>query len=558
MTNGTTKCLDPLEIRHSKLIILWGTNTRLTNRHLWPTIEEARSDGAHVVVIDPIRTVTADAADWFIQPLPGTDIAMMLAMMHVLIRDGLTDKRWVADHTVGFDELASHVDEWTPERAAATCGVAAADIERLAEMYGTIRPAAIRTLIGAEHHENGAMFFRTLACLPALVGAWQDRGGGLARSVGSVVRIRASTARRWTRPDLLGDRQPRWVNMSRLGEILTDGRSPARRSGRLIVWNCNPLVIAPNAEKIRAGMLRDDLFTVVHEQFITDTARYADIVLPATTQIEATDVVAPWGHLWLGWNEAAIDPCGESVSNSELFRRLATAMGYTEPALFDDDLTAIRDSLPGIDLDELRRVGFLRVPYPDDGRPFGDGVFPTASGRVEFVSDALAGAWDSRRCRRSFRRSKGPARRWPGGYPLQLDDAQASQPVPQRRLLAPRPVTVDAKGGRSSRCVPRMQRLGASPRANRVRCVQRPGFGRSPGSHHRPSAARSGGDPVGLVELPPSRRHGRQLADQRHPHRVGRRRGVLRHVGRNQRPRVAQCIPSEQACGVAWRAWQAS
>ena len=254
----------------------------------------------------------------------------------MLIRDGLTDKQWIADHTLGFDELALHVDEWTPERAAATCGVAAADIEKLATMYGTIRPAAIRTLIGAEHHENGAMFFRTLACLPALVGAWQDRGGGLARSIGvwtgSVVDDDALE-----RPDLLGDRQPRWVNMSRLGEILTDTSGPAIKG--LVVWNCNPMVITPNSERIRQGILRDDLFTVVHEQFITDTARYADIVLPATTQIEATDVVAPWGHLWLSWNNAAIEPCGEAVSNSELFRRLAKAMGYTEPELFDDDMS---------------------------------------------------------------------------------------------------------------------------------------------------------------------------------------------------------------------------
>ena len=416
MTNGTTKCLDPLEIRHSKLIILWGTNTKLTNRHLWPTIEAARTAGAHVVVIDPIRTVTADAADWFIQPLPGTDIAMMLAIMHVLIRDGLTDKQWIADHTLGFDELALHVDEWTPERAAATCGVAAADIERLAEMYGTIRPAVIRTLIGAEHHENGAMFFRTLACLPALVGAWQDRGGGLARSVGvwsgSVVDGKVLE-----RPDLLGDRQPRWVNMSRLGETLTEATGPPIRG--LMVWGCNPMAIAPNSEKIRAGMLRDDLFTVVHQQFVTDTARYADIVLPATTQIEAHDVVAPWGHLWLSWNEAAIEPCGESVSNSEVFRRLATAMGYEDPALFDDDLTAIRDSLPGIDVDELRRVGFVRVPYPDDGRPFGDGVFPTASGRVEFVSEALV-AMGQPALPTFVPPVEGPGTVLAGRYPLQL------------------------------------------------------------------------------------------------------------------------------------------
>ncbi|MGZ4701844.1 MAG: molybdopterin-containing oxidoreductase family protein, partial [Ilumatobacteraceae bacterium] len=416
MTNGTTKCLDPLEIRHSRLILLWGTNTKLTNRHLWPTIEEARVDGAQVIVIDPIRTMTADDADWFIQPLPGTDIALMLAIMHVLIRDDLTDRQWVADHTFGFDELAAHVAEWTPERAAATCGIEVADIERLATMYGTIRPSVIRTLVGAEHHENGAMFFRTLACLPALVGAWQHRGGGLARSVGvwsgSVVDDAVLQ-----RPDLLAGRQPRWVNMSRLAEILTETTDPPIKG--LLVWNCNPLTITPNAEKIRAGVTRDDLFTVVHEQFITDTARYADIVLPATTQIEATDVVPPWGHLWLSWNEAAIEPCGEAVSNSELSRRLAKAMGYTEPELFDDDLTALRESLPGIDVDELRRVGYVRVPYPDDGRPFGDGVFPTASGRVEFVSEALV-AMGQPALPTFVAPAEGPGTMLAERYPLQL------------------------------------------------------------------------------------------------------------------------------------------
>src|SRR4051812_7051183 len=394
MTMGTTKCLDPLELRHSKLIILWGTNTKLTNRHLWPTIEEARADGAHIVVLDPIRTITADAAGWFIQPRPGTDIALMLAMMHVLIRDGLTDKQWIADHTLGYEELALHVDEWTPQRAAATCGVAAADIEKLATMYGTIRPAAIRTLIGAEHHENGAMFFRTLACLPALVGAWRDRGGGLARSIGTW-SDRCLDLAALTQPQLATNPLPRILNMSRLGEILDGfdehGVALDPPITATIIWNSNPVVIVPNAERTRAALARDDLFTIVHEQFMTDTARYADIVLPATTQIEATDVVTAWGHLWLGWNEAAIEPLGESVSNSELYRRLAAAMGFTDPGLFDDDLTPLRAALPGIDLDELRRTGFVRTPhYPADGRPFGDGHFPTRSGRVELRSDALA------------------------------------------------------------------------------------------------------------------------------------------------------------------------
>jgi anaerobic selenocysteine-containing dehydrogenase len=398
MTNGTGRGMDPLEIANSKLIILWGTNTRLTNRHFWPTIEQARADGARLVVIDPLRTITAEAVDTdrgdqFIQPLPGTDIAMMLAMMHVIIRDGLTDDEWIEAHTLGFDELRDNLLEWTPERAAAATGVDADVIEQLAIDYATVRPAGIRTLIGAEHHENGAMFFRTIACLPALTGSWAERGGGIAKSVGSYSEGLVDAAfMRFDLEHIDGRPEPRTLNMSRLGEILTSetaGESAGPAINALIVWNCNPLVIVPNAEAVRAGLERDDLFTVVHEQFVTDTAQYADIVLPATTQIESDDVVLPWGHLWIGWNSAAIEPTGESCSNTELFRRLAAAMGYTEPALFDDDDALIEQAFPSLDLDELRRVGWFRAPYPEDGRPFGDGNFETASGRVELASDRL-------------------------------------------------------------------------------------------------------------------------------------------------------------------------
>ena len=389
MTNGSGLGLDPMELEHSKLIILWGTNTRLTNRHLWPTIETARSAGARLIVIDPIRTITAEAAtgpnDQFIQPLPGTDIALMLAMMHVIIRDDLLDHDWVTAHTLGYDELVEAVAATTPEWAETECGVDANTIETLARDYATSSPVAIRTLVGAEHHENGAMFFRTLACLPALTGAWRHRGGGIARSVGSwqaVLEDEAALAR----PDLLAGRTPRTLNMSRLGEILLDTEPPVKA---LIVWNCNPMVIVPNAEAVREGMARDDLFCVVHEQFMTDSAKYADIVLPATTQLEAIDVTLSWGHLWLGWNEAAIEPLGEAVSNTECFRRIARAMGLTEPALFDDDETIIRDSLPTVDIDRLREEYRIRVPYPEDGRPWADGGFPTPSGKVEFVSATL-------------------------------------------------------------------------------------------------------------------------------------------------------------------------
>jgi anaerobic selenocysteine-containing dehydrogenase len=385
-TNGTGKGIDAADLRHSKLILLWATNTRLTNRHLWPFIEEAREKGAQVVVIDPIRTMTADSADWFLQPLPGTDVALMLALMHELIRRDLIDHEWVEAHTVGFDELAAHVAAWSPERVGEITGVEPSDIERLAELYGTIRPAAIRTLIGGEHHQQGAMFFRTLTCLPALVGAWRDKGGGFSRSTaawtGDVIDFEALE-----RPDLLAGRTSRAFDAPHLGKALTDPLDPPVKA--LVLVGVNPLVSVPDTEKVRAGLEREDLFTVAHEQFMTDTARYADIILPATTQIEAVDVVQPWGHMYLGWNNAAIPPVGEAVSNSELHRRLAAALGCTEPTLFDDDIKALTDALPTVDLNRLRVEGRMGVNYPENSLPFPDGGFPTPSGRVEFASDSL-------------------------------------------------------------------------------------------------------------------------------------------------------------------------
>ncbi len=384
MTNGTGLGADPLDIEHAKLILIWASNTRLTNRHLWPVIERARANGARLVVIDPIRTLTAEEADQFIQPLPGTDIAMMLAMMHVIIGEALVDRDWVDEHTLGFDQLVEHVADCTPQWAAEQCGVDAEVITELARRYARTTPAAIRTLIGGEHHENGAMFYRTLACLPALTGQWRHRGGGLMRSVGgwqdALVDEHALA-----RPDLLPG-PVRTLNMSRLGDILLNEDPPVKA---LVVWNVNPLVSIPNGEAIRRGLEREDLFTIVHEQFLTDTAQYADIVLPATTHIEATDVTTAWGHLWMGWNEAAIPPQGEAVNNPECFRRIARAMGLTEPSLFDDDITMLRDSLPTVDLDALRADGWVKVPFPDDGLPWANGGFPTPSGKAEFVSTRL-------------------------------------------------------------------------------------------------------------------------------------------------------------------------
>ncbi|MEN8237614.1 MAG: molybdopterin-dependent oxidoreductase [Actinomycetota bacterium] len=383
-TTGSGKGSDPMDVQHSSLIILWATNTRLTNRHLWPFVEKARAKGAVVVVIDPMKTATAEAADWFLQPLPGTDTALMLSMMHVLIRDGLIDEDYVTQHTIGFDELATRVADWKPERAARVCGIDAGDIERLATMYGSTSPAMIRTLIGAEHHENGAMFFRTLACLPTLTGSWKHLGGGLARSTGVYAddSVNASVFRPQHAPSR------RKINMNHLGRALTD-RSLDPPISSLVVWNGNPVVTVPNAELIRKGLEREDLFTVVSEQFMTDTARYADIVFPATTQLEHLDAVAAWGHMYLGWNEPAIDPVGESVPNTELWRRLARAMGFSDPELFVDDESLLRSALSGVDIDAMRSEGFVRLDIPDETLPYANGGFATTTGKAELFSRSL-------------------------------------------------------------------------------------------------------------------------------------------------------------------------
>ncbi|HEY5684282.1 MAG TPA: molybdopterin-dependent oxidoreductase [Acidimicrobiia bacterium] len=387
-TYGTPKAADALNARHADLVLLWGTNTRLTNRHLWPYIEEARQRGAEVVVIDPIRTITADSADRFIQPVPGTDVALMLAMMHVLIRDDLIDHDYVARHSVGFERLAAHVAGWTPARAEEICGVPAAEIERLATSYGSTRGAFIRTLIGPEHHENGAMFFRTIACLPVLTGAWRHRGGGLARSVGSWIDVNVDEST-FAAPHLEPDGTRREINMNHLGRALTDATLDPPVTV-LFVWNGNPLVTVPGAHLTRRGLQRDDLFTVVSEQFMTDTARFADVIFPATTQLEHTDVVPAWGHLYLGWNEQAIEPIGESVPNTELWRRLAGALGFAEPELFESDQALIEAALRGVDLDELRSTGFVRLDVDQDLNPYRDGGFSTPSGRAELFSERLA------------------------------------------------------------------------------------------------------------------------------------------------------------------------
>lgn len=384
---GSALTNDPLDVRHARLILLWGTNTKLTNRHLWPFIEEARSNGARVVVIDPIRTITADAADQFIQPVQGTDVALMLAMIHVLIRDNLIDREYIQLHTSGFEELAAHVAAWSPERAASICRVDAQIIEQLACDYGSTTPTFIRTMIGAEHHENGAQFFRTIVCLPSLTGAWKHKGGGYSRSVGSYVNSFVDDSWFDGSSEFVGKKR-REISMNRLGWALTtDELDPPVKA--LFVFNGNPVGSVPESALIMRGLEREDLFTVVSEQFMTDTSRFADVIFPACTQIEQDDVVPAWGHLYLGYNHKAIEPLGESVPNTELWRRLARAMGFTEPELFESDASLLDQYLSGVDAERLKQDAVIRLPLPDDLRPYADGAFGFESGRHEFANSAL-------------------------------------------------------------------------------------------------------------------------------------------------------------------------
>lgn len=394
-TQGTGSGMDPEDLRHARVILLWSTNTLVTNRHLWPVLEEARAAGGRVICIDPLRTRTAAACDEHVQLLPGTDGALALGMMHVLVAKGLVDHDYVTQHAVGYDELVERVQEWPPERVAEICGLEAADIERLAVVYGGGEPSAIRVLIGMEHRENGAMAYRNIACLPILTGSWRHRGGGLVRSVDPLYReVLPIPALR--RPDLQPhSRRP--IEMGKLGEALTE--LPDEDAVRaLVVYNCNPAAIVPNQAKVLAGLARDDLFTVVIEQFVTDTARYADVVLPATTQIEHLDLMPSWGHLYLTLNLPAIEPLGEALPNTEVFRRLATALGLDHPALQTSDEDLIRELLDatthpfaeGITYERLVAEGSIRLQRPDDWRPHANGGFPTPSGKAELVAPSLA------------------------------------------------------------------------------------------------------------------------------------------------------------------------
>jgi anaerobic selenocysteine-containing dehydrogenase len=393
-TLGTNIGILPQDIAHARFIVLWGTNTVVTNLHLWRFIRQARDAGATVVVVDPVRTHTAESADWHVRPLPGTDAALALGMMHVIVAEGLHDSDYVDRYTTGFEQLQARLAEYPPEVAARLTGLETEEIVRLARAYASGSPSLIRTLVGMEHRAHGGMAFRTISCLPALTGAWRHRGGGLLFLTAGL-HFDALNAAALEMPEL-EDSSLRSVNMVQLGRALTDpAMKPPIRA--LIVHSSNPAAIAPSQNLVLEGLRREDLFTVVHEQLLTDTARHADYVLPATTQVEHLDLVWSWGHDYLTLNRPAIDPVGEAIPNTELFRRLAAAMGFTEDYFGDSDLDLVQlalasdhPHLEGITFEQLLRDGWARLRLPAGWMPFAEGGFPTPSGRCEFYSEQLA------------------------------------------------------------------------------------------------------------------------------------------------------------------------
>jgi molybdopterin guanine dinucleotide-containing S/N-oxide reductase-like protein len=404
---------EPEQFRHSKYIIAWASNIHGNNVHLWPFITEARRSGAKLVVIDPYRTRTADCADWYLPINPGTDAALALGMMHVIIGENLHDADYVVKYTLGFDELRKKVKEYPPDRVAQWTGISASDIRKLAREYATTRPAVIRLNYGVQRSESGGMATRAIAMLPCITGSWKEVGGGLQMSLSGAADLNSQALKR---PDLmltaLG-REARTINMVKLGRVLNTLNDPPIKA--LFVYNCNPAVVCPEHNEVVRGLLRPDIFTVVHEQFFTDTTDYADIVLPATTFFEQKDLQKSYGHYYLQVSNQPIAPLGECRPNIEVFRALAERMGFEEECFretVDEMIDLALDSddpwLEGIDRERLEQ-GHVRTNFPASGfrvpvstadqsarstkaepfLPFAHGNFRTPSGKAELYSEAL-------------------------------------------------------------------------------------------------------------------------------------------------------------------------
>ena len=386
ITLGAGVGMDPERFDEARLILIWGSNSIVSNLHLWSRVQEAKRRGAKIIAIDPYRSLTAAKCDQHVAPLPGTDAALALGMMHVIVNEGLHDADYVARHTLGFEQLRERLHDYPPQKAAAICGLAPDEIVALARAYAGTRPAAIRLNYGMQRHSGGGMAVRTITCLPALTGHWRDAAGGVLLSTGDWYGMNHALLER---ADLIPNR-PRTINHAALGDALTAAEPPVRA---IYVYNNNPVAVCPDSHKVIAGFRREDLFTVVHEIFLTDTADYADIVLPATTQLEHYDVHKSYGHLYVLANSPAIAPLGEAKPNSEVFRLLAARMGFTEACFSDTDEDICRQALQssnprmaGIEWEALKEQGWQRLDVPARFAPFAEGNFHTPSGKCEFWS----------------------------------------------------------------------------------------------------------------------------------------------------------------------------
>jgi molybdopterin guanine dinucleotide-containing S/N-oxide reductase-like protein len=395
---------EPEQFAHSRTIIAWGSNIHGNNVHLWPFIEEARQKGARLIVIDPYKTRTAKCADWYLPINPGTDIALALGMMNVIINEGLYDADYVSRYTAGFDELKARVQEYPLEKVAHWTGISAADIHKLATDYATQRPSVIRVNYGIQRSENGGTAMRAVAMLPCLVGSWKEVGGGLQMSTSGAFGLNKTALEM---PELMQKalgRSARVVNMSQLGSALNKLDAPLIQA--LFVYSSNPAAVCPDGNEVIRGLKRPDLFTVVHEQFFTDTTDYADIVLPATTFFEHKDLQGAYGHYYLQVSTQAIEPLGECRSNVNLFRDLAQRMGFEDEcfresvdSMIERALDSPNPSLKGITRERLEREDHIRLNFSGNGKtssavdepflPFKEGNFPTPSGKALFYNEAL-------------------------------------------------------------------------------------------------------------------------------------------------------------------------
>lgn len=391
--HGISPEVDPEQWPHARFLLVWGWNPLSTAPHLWRKLLDARRAGARLVVVDPFRSRTARVADEHLAPLPGSDAALALGMMRAVVDAGLQDEAWCRAHADGYDELLARLAERTVEQWAGECGVAADAIRRVAEDFARTQPALLRLGVGAQRHAGAPVAYRTIACLPALVGAWRHRGGGCSYIPTATAAAVDSSVLHGA--ELRTGGQPRAINMSQLGDALTDpALDPPVKA--LVVWSSNPAQVAPDQLKVLAGLRREDLFTVVVEQFMTDTARHADVILPATTQLEHLDAVFSWGHHWFALNEPAIAPRGEAKPTTEAFRLLAARLGFDDALFRETDeqlLERLLANAPGgVTVARLRERGWVKIDLGQGPAPHAEGGFGTATGRVGLRAEWLTHA----------------------------------------------------------------------------------------------------------------------------------------------------------------------